>query len=96
MLVSTQPSRPHTPATLPLRCPTCGRGELVDINYNQPDDVAPPSGEPLQEADSRQIVTYSCGHEVAGPRIDRADQAGPALDVERRTSEDTVPPPSGG
>jgi hypothetical protein len=47
----------------------------------------------VQEADSRQVATYSCGHEVTGPRIDRAEQARPALDVERRTSDETVPPP---
>ena len=47
----------------------------------------------MQEADSRQIATYSCGHEVTGPRIDRAEQARPALDIERRTSDETVPPP---
>jgi hypothetical protein len=41
-------------------------------------------------------VTYSCGHEVIGPRIDREQQAGPALDVVRRTSEETVPPPDAG
>jgi hypothetical protein len=66
---------------------------LVDINYNQPHDASPPSGEPMQEADSRQVATYSCGHELIGPRLDREQQAGPALDVERRTSEETVAPP---
>jgi hypothetical protein len=91
--VSTPPSRAEAGDRLPLRCPTCGRGDLVDINYNEPSDVSPPSEGPMQEADSRQVATYSCGHEVSGPRIDRADQAGPALDIERRTSDETVPPP---
>jgi hypothetical protein len=92
--VSTPRPRPQSGQQLPLRCPTCGRGELVDINYNEPSDVEPPAtDEPMQEPDSRQVATYSCGHEVAGPRIDRAQQAGPALDVERRTSDETVPPP---
>jgi hypothetical protein len=91
--VSTPPSRAEAGDRLPLRCPTCGRGDLVDINYNQPSDVSSPSEEPIPEADSRQVATYSCGHEVAGPRIDRAEQAGPALDIERRTSDETVPPP---
>jgi hypothetical protein len=81
---------------LPLRCPTCGRGDLVDINYNEPSDVSQPSEEPMQEADSRQVATYSCGHEVSGPRIDRAEQARPDLDIERRTSDETVPPPEEG
>ena len=91
--MSIPPPRHEAKDLLPIRCPVCGRGELVDINYNAPADATPPPGEPLQEADSRQVVTYSCGHEVIGPRIDREQQAGPALDVERRTSEETVPPP---
>jgi uncharacterized protein (DUF983 family) len=91
--MSIPPPDDEAAGQLPIRCPTCGQGELVDISYNQPSDGAPPSGEPMQEADSRQVVTYSCGHEVVGPRIDREQQAGPALDVERRTSEETVPPP---
>jgi len=91
--MSIPPLRPEANRELPLRCPTCGQGELVDIEYNQPADASAPSGEPVQEADSRQVATYSCGHEVFGPRIDRATQAGPVLEIERRTSEDTVPPP---
>jgi len=91
--VSIPRARPQAGDRLPLRCPTCGRGELVDINYNEPSDVPPPAGGPMQEADSRQVATYSCGHEVAGPRIDRAEQARPAMDIERRTSDETVPPP---
>jgi hypothetical protein len=89
-------SRPEAGDQLPLRCPTCGQGELVDINYNEPSDVSLPSEEPMQEADSRQVATYSCGHEVSGQRIDRAEQAGPDLDIERRTSDETVPPPEDG
>lgn len=91
--MSNPPSQAEAGDRVPLRCPTCGRGELVDINYNEPSDVSSPSGEPMQEADSRQVTTYSCGHEVTGPRIDRAEQARPALDIERRTSDETVPPP---
>jgi hypothetical protein len=92
--MSTSPSGAEARDPLPLRCPLCGQGELVDINYNQPPagEPPPPDG-PMQEADSRQVATYSCGHEVLGPRIDRAAQAGPAIEIERRTSEDTVPPP---
>ena len=91
--MSTPHPRKQSDDRLPLRGPTCGNGDLVDINYNEPSDVSWPTDGPVQEADSRQVATYSCGHEVAGPRIDRAEQAGPALDVERRTSDETVPPP---
>ena len=91
--MSTPPFRKETEDRLPMRCPTCGRGDLVDINYNEPSEVSAPSEGPMQEADSRQVATYSCGHEVAGPRIDRAEQERQGLDIERRTSEETVPPP---
>jgi hypothetical protein len=91
--VSNPQSRGEAGDGLPLRCPTCGQGELVDINYNEPSDVRAPADKPMQEADSRQVATYSCGHEVTGPRIDRAEQARSDLDIERRTSEETVPPP---
>ncbi|MFB3737449.1 MAG: hypothetical protein ACE14W_00610 [Candidatus Velamenicoccus archaeovorus] len=54
------------------------------------------TGEPLPELDpgkqrpsSRQVDTYSCGHEVVGPPLSRADGS---LDVERRSSEETVEP----
>lgn len=91
--MSNSPSAGAHGGELPLRCPICGQGELVDISYNEPSDVGVPSEEPMQEADSRQVVTYSCGHEVTGPRIDRAEQARSDIDIERRTSEETVPPP---
>jgi len=91
--VSTPVSRPEAEDQLPLKCPTCGRGDLVDINYNEPSDGTRQADTPMQEPDSRQVATYSCGHEVTGPRNDRAEQAGPAMDIERRTSDETVPPP---
>ena len=91
--MSTPVSRPEAGDRLPLKCPTCGRGDLVDINYNEPSDSGAPADGPMQQADSRQVATYSCGHEVTGPRIDRAEQARPAIDIERRTSDETVPPP---
>jgi hypothetical protein len=91
--MSNPPAGAGARGQLPLRCPTCGQGELVDISYNQPASADPPPDGPVQEADSRQVVTYSCGHEVVGPRIDLAAQVGPALEIERRTSEETVPPP---
>ena len=90
--MSTPASRPDAKDQLPLRCPTCGQGELVDISYNEPSGVGS-SGEPVQEADSRQVATYRCGHEVTGPRIDRAEQERSAIEIERRTSDETVPPP---
>jgi hypothetical protein len=71
---------------VPDRCPICGEGGFVDIAY----DVDPASREPTQRADSREMVTYSCGHAVAGPSLASADQR--RLDVERRSAEDTVPP----
>ena len=71
---------------MPDRCPLCGEGAFVEIAY----DVDPSSREPAQRADSREIVTYSCGHSVAGPSLADADQR--ALDVARRATGDTVPP----
>jgi hypothetical protein len=76
-------------------CPRCGRGELIDISF----DEGPPSevegvGEtshaPAQLARTRQIEMYSCGHEVIGPSLAGADET--ELDVERRTSEETTDP----
>ena len=69
------------------RCPTCGEGTLVDVSYDlDADTVADGS----QDADSRQIETYSCGHTIVGPRLSSADED--ALTVERRTSDETVAP----
>jgi len=45
---------------------------------------------PEQGADTRQVESYSCGHQVLGPRLTEADPH--RLDVERRTSEETVAP----
>jgi len=47
-------------------------------------------GKPMQLADSSEVDTYTCGHEVTGASLARADRS---LHVERRTSEDTVSPP---
>jgi hypothetical protein len=65
------------------RCPVCGEGVLRDLSY----DAASDEG---QQPESRQIETFSCGHEVTGERLDRADTE--ALDVEQRMSEETVAP----
>ena len=73
------------------RCPICGNGTVADITY----DVGPNTREPAQRADSRESVEYTCGHRVPGPRLSTADED--RLDVERRTSEETVDPgPSSG
>ena len=69
---------------VPDRCPVCGKGAFVDIAY----DVDPTSREPSQQADSRELVTYGCGHAVAGPSLAGADQR--ELDVEQRTTDETV------
>jgi hypothetical protein len=69
------------------RCPTCGEGTLVDVSF---DLDANADADGAQEADSRQIETYSCGHTIVGPRLSSADQE--ALTVERRTSDETVTP----
>jgi hypothetical protein len=47
---------------------------------------------PTQLADSSEVDVYTCGHEVTGASLARANRS---LHVERRASEDTVPPPSG-
>jgi hypothetical protein len=72
----------------------CGREGLADIAFDAPADDArggPP--EPAQTADSRQLITYACGHQVPGPSLADADQA--ELEVERRSSEDTTEPSPG-
>ncbi len=73
------------------RCPVCGEGELVDITYRA---GANPEGvdEELQVADSRQVETYSCGHESAGPSLADSAAGSAEMEVERRTSEDTADP----
>jgi hypothetical protein len=76
------------------RCPRCGRGELVDIGFDEggPAEVPDQVDAPWQGADTRQVETYSCGHRVIGPRLSLADAE--RMDVERRTSDDTVTIPS--
>jgi hypothetical protein len=76
--------------TEPKRCPECGRGDLVEITFREGSTQA--EGEPIQEADTRQVETYSCGHEVIGPPLDRTAAGSDALEVERRGSSDTIEP----
>jgi hypothetical protein len=59
-------------------CPICGQGTLITIDFGQ------------QQPESRQVQTFTCGHEVEGARLQTADSD--RLDVERRTSEETVTP----
>jgi hypothetical protein len=71
-----------------MRCPVCGLGTFRDIAYDEaPVGNAEP---PAQDADSHQVVTYTCGHQVVGPRLSVADAE--VLDVERRTTDETVEP----
>jgi hypothetical protein len=63
----------------------------VDVSFDL--DRADPAADGMQEADSRQIETYSCGHTVVGPRLASADQE--AMTVERRTSDETTMPEPG-
>lgn len=73
-------------------CPICGRGELVDIIYTA---GSSDEGVPIQGSDTHQVETYSCGHEREGPRLDESASPQSGLDVERRSSDDTVDPPAG-
>jgi len=67
----------------------CGEGSLQEIAF---DEGAP--RRPLeQQADSREVQTFTCGHTVRGPSLAEADAD--RLDVERRRSDETVDPPRG-
>ena len=59
-------------------CPICGKGTLRTVDFGD------------QQPESRQVQTYTCGHEVKGERLQTADAD--RLDVERRQSEETVTP----
>ena len=64
------------------RCPVCGEGILREIGTE--------SATAMQDATSRVIETYTCGHQMGGPRLETADPG--SLEVERRSSEETVQP----
>ena len=70
----------HTPPA-DIRCPICGVGRLRDLAYDE-------GTEQQQDADSRQIQTFTCGHEVVGAPLSSADTT--RLDVEQRHSDETV------
>ncbi len=59
-------------------CPVCGKGTLRTVDFGD------------QQPDSRQVQTFTCGHEVKGDRLHSADAD--RLDVERRESDETVTP----
>lgn len=59
-------------------CPLCGKGTLRQVDFGE------------QQPESREVRTFTCGHEVEGARLDTADAD--RLTVERRTSEETVTP----
>jgi hypothetical protein len=71
-------------------CPICGIGTVADIVY----DTNATRQEPVQGSESSEEVVYSCGHRVTGSRLDSADEE--RLDVERRTSDETVDPGEAG
>jgi hypothetical protein len=64
------------------RCPVCGNGVLADIDFG--------GNDLFQDAQSRQVDVYTCGHEVDRARLDSADSD--RLDVEQRSSEETTAP----
>jgi hypothetical protein len=73
--------------TTGLRCPICGEGVLRDVSYDER------AGPARQAADSDEVVTFTCGHEIRGRGLDEA--ARDDTNVERRTSEETVEPVDG-
>jgi len=72
-----------------LSCPICGIGVVADIAFDR--DPSRLDGDtPHQSAETTELTTYSCGHEVPGSALASADAE--VLDVERRRSQDTVGP----
>ena len=61
---------------------------MVDVSFDL--DQEDPEADGTQDAESRQVETYTCGHTVVGPRLSSADQE--AMTVERRTSQETTMP----
>jgi len=68
--------------TTERRCPVCGEGTLRDLGPEDPDR--------LQRPESPIVETYTCGHEVTTEPLATADAD--RLEVERRSSEETVDP----
>ncbi len=74
------------------RCPVCGQGTLVEITFREGSAMEAEAGEAIQEADTRQVESYSCGHEVVGPRLDESAAGTKDLEVERRETDETAEP----
>jgi hypothetical protein len=72
-------------------CPVCGVGRLVDVAFDGGSGDRGPDQEPKQLSDSSEVDVYSCGHEVPGAPLDRADRS---LGVETRTSDEPVGDPT--
>jgi hypothetical protein len=70
-----------------LRCPICGEGVLGDIAYDEQDRL----GSLKQAPESRELLSFSCGHEVEAGRL--AEAARDDQNVERRQSEESAPKP---
>jgi hypothetical protein len=70
------------------KCPVCGQGDFVDVAFLEGGLGA--EDETIQTADTHQVETYSCGHEVRGPRLDQTASGSGELDAEHRTSEETT------
>jgi hypothetical protein len=82
---------PESESSQARKCPVCGRGELIDVTFREGATGA--DGEPIQTADTRQVESYPCGHEVPGPRLDETASGSGDLDAEHRTSEETTEQP---
>jgi hypothetical protein len=63
------------------RCPICGVGRLRTIEFGE------------QQPESPEVQTFTCGHQVSGPKLETADPE--RLDVETRTSDETIDPGPG-
>jgi hypothetical protein len=70
-----------------LRCPICGEGVLAAIAFG---GRRPEARVPKQGPESRELLTFSCGHEVEGGKL--AEAARDDQNVERRTADDSVTP----
>ena len=74
------------------KCPVCGQGTLIEITFSEDSAMEAETGEAIQEADTRQVESYSCGHEVVGPRLDESASGTEDLEVERRQTDETTEP----
>jgi hypothetical protein len=70
-----------------VRCPVCGEGVLTDIAYDEHHPLLPL---PKQAPESRELLTFSCGHEAEDRLLGQAERDDP--NVERRETSETVMP----